>query len=166
MHTERRGTSSFVTALLGGPVVLWAERTLASGLPGGLDELRCRLARATNRRGACRFQDGEMVWEHVGETDALCVRAAGGAGCMRLQVQSRHGAMAGFLYFVAFFVGMFAAAALGGFVLGVRSLSAGVVLGAGGLLASYLTARITWRSYTQRRRRALASLLDALGGLP
>lgn len=160
-HNQPETATSAGGALLGAPASFQIERALdglfpASGLPSLVEWLVWR----AHRRGQSQVEAGVLRWENASDVEHLIVTVTPGQESTQLRLEAHYGNLAAFVYFAAFFTCMFLAAAFGGFALGVRSLSGGLILASAGLLVSYLVGRTFWSRLVRQRQRECAGLVE------
>jgi len=162
-HSRPETTASAGDALLGAPASFRIERTLDRLFPAGeFASLVEWLVDRAPRRGQSQVAAGVLRWENASDVEHLIVMVTPGPKSTHLRLEARYGSLAAFVYFAAFFTGMFLVAAFGGFVLGIRTLGGALTLAPAGLLVSYLAGRLFWSRLIRQRQREFAALVEEL----
>jgi hypothetical protein len=161
MSADEPGASAKVRRwILGAPVsVTLTQRLPLQRAAVTCPQLRDLLARGAHRRGSWRREDNQLRWENVSDVERVRVilRQTGSSG--EAVLEAGFGGMVAIIYFAAIFAALFLTAALGGFALGVRTLTGGAYLVPVGLVLGWMVGRLIWRHVGSTRHGEMDQIM-------
>lgn len=120
-----------------------------------LDALATGIRQTARRRGTVHCGEHELLWQSSSDVESIMVRLSAGDGGTRVQAEARYEGLAAIAYFACSFSILFLAAAVGGFVLGVRSPGSALAVAVPGVAVAWLASRVIWRRLAVPRQQEL-----------